>query len=158
MTDSTVDLYPAELAAQIDELNEELYSKLNNGVYQAGFATTQAAYEEAYTNVFAMLDTLEQRLADERRYLFGTALTESDIRLFVTLIRFDFAYYGLFKCNRNLLVQMPNLSAYVQRIRSLPGIDVTVNSTHIKHGYYSIQALNPNGIVPLGPRYSHSPT
>jgi putative glutathione S-transferase len=151
LTDSTVDLYPAELAAEIDELNDELYSKLNNGVYQAGFATTQAAYEEAYTNVFEMLDTLEQRFADERRYLFGTALTESDVRLFVTLVRFDLAYHGLFKCNRNLLAQMPNLSAYVRRIKALPGIDATVNSPHIKHGYYSIRALNPNGIVPLGP-------
>jgi glutathionyl-hydroquinone reductase len=145
------DLYPDRLAADIDALNAELYDNLNNGVYQAGFATTQFAYEEAYNRVFTALDKVEARLADGRHYLFGEQLTESDIRLFVTLIRFDAAYHGLFKCNRNMLREMPHTSAYMQRILYLKGIEDTVNIQHIKAGYYSIKALNPTGIVPLGP-------
>ena len=151
LTGSSLDLYPSDLRDAIDELNERLYSNLNNGVYQAGFARSQNAYAEAYEKVFAMLDELEQRMSDGRPYLFGDRLTESDIRLFVTLVRFDLAYYGLFKCNRNLISQMPNLCSYVARVRALPGIDETVNSDHIKAGYYSVKALNPQGIVPLGP-------
>lgn len=151
LTDVRLDLYPAELREEIDALNERLYVNFNNGVYQAGFAQSQAAYEEAYNNVFAMLDEIEQRLSDGRRYLFGDELTESDIRLFVTLVRFDLAYYGLFKCNRNLIAQMPNLSSYRTRVHAYPGISETVDATHIKAGYYSIKALNPSGIVPLGP-------
>ncbi|HSH43797.1 MAG TPA: glutathione S-transferase family protein [Arenicellales bacterium] len=150
-TDSNFDLYPADLQRQIDTLNERLYGSLNNGVYQAGFASTQRAYEEAYDKVFAMLDELEARLGDGRRYLFGDRLTESDIRLFVTLVRFDAAYHGAFKCNRNLIAQMPALSAYLERILALPGVAETVNIDHIKAGYYSIRALNPSGIVPAGP-------
>lgn len=151
LTGSSLDLYPSDLRDAIDELNERLYSNLNNGVYQAGFARSQKAYAEAYEKVFAMLDELEQRMSDGRPYLFGDRLTESDIRLFVTLVRFDLAYYGLFKCNRNLIAQMPNLCSYVARVRALPGIDETVNSDHIKAGYYSVKALNPQGIVPVGP-------
>lgn len=151
LTGSSLDLYPSDLHDAIDELNERLYSYLNNGVYQAGFARSQNAYAEAYEKVFAMLDELEQRMSDGRPYLFGDRLTESDIRLFVTLVRFDLAYYGLFKCNRNLIAQMPNLCSYVARVRALPGIDETVNSDHIKAGYYSVKALNPQGIVPVGP-------
>lgn len=151
LTGSSLDLYPSDLHDAIDELNERLYSHLNNGVYQAGFARSQNAYAEAYEKVFAMLDELEQRMSDGRPYLFGDRLTESDIRLFVTLVRFDLAYYGLFKCNRNLIAQMPNLCSYVARVRALPGIDETVNSDHIKAGYYSVKALNPQGIVPVGP-------
>ena len=148
---SEVNLFPDELAKDIDTLNVEIYKNLNNGVYQAGFATTQAAYEEAYHQVFAMLDIIEERLSDGRQYLFGDKLNESDIRLFVTLVRFDAAYHGLFKCNRNLIKNMASLHAYMQRILALDGIAETVNLDHIKAGYYSIKALNPEGIVPVGP-------
>lgn len=150
-TGNDLDLCPEDLRQQIDQLNGELYDNLNNGVYQAGFAGSQAAYEEAYYKVFAMLDELEERFGDGRRYLFGDRLTESDLRLFVTLVRFDVAYHGAFKCNRNLIAQMPALSAYLGRVLALPGVDTTVNIDHIKAGYYSIKALNPKGIVPMGP-------
>lgn len=145
------DLYPAALAAEIDALNARVYQQLNNGVYQAGFATTQQAYEEAYGQVFAMLDELEQRLQHGGPYLFGPQLTEADVRLFVTLVRFDAAYHGLFKCNRNQLREMPALHAYLQRLLALEGVAGTVSLAHIKAGYYSIKALNPSGVVPLGP-------
>lgn len=118
---------------------------------QAGFASSQAAYNEAYGKVFAALDELESRLADGRAYLFGDRLTETDIRLFVTLVRFDAAYHGLFKCNRNTPWAMPYLHAYTLRILAFEGIASTVNIDHIKAGYYSIKALNPTGIVPAGP-------
>ena len=147
------DLYPAELADEIDELNEEVYHKLNNGVYQAGFASSQAAYDEAFDNVFSTLDKLEARLADGRGYVFGDVLTETDIRLFVTLVRFDAAYYGLFKCNRQLIREFRYLNAYMHRIWALDGIADTVNIDHIKAGYYSIKTLNPGGIVPRGPQF-----
>ncbi|WP_417762579.1 glutathione S-transferase family protein [Shewanella sp.] len=146
------DLYPADLADDIDKLNECMYKSLNNGVYQAGFATTQQAYEEAYHTVFNTLDALEARLSDGRQYLFGDRFTEADIRLFVTLIRFDAAYYGLFKCNRNQIKEMPQLHGYMLRVLALEGISSTINLEHIKAGYYSINALNPNGIVPIGPQ------
>ncbi|MGB1091778.1 MAG: glutathione S-transferase family protein [Oceanobacter sp.] len=147
------DLYPAELASDIDSLNERIYTQLNNGVYQAGFASSQQAYDEAYDNVFGMLDELEQRLDDGRDFLFGDQLTETDIRLFVTLVRFDAAYHGLFKCNRNALAAMFNLHAYMHRILAMDGVADTVNLNHIKAGYYSVKALNPNGIVPKGPEF-----
>lgn len=120
-------------------------------MYQAGFASSQEAYNEAYAGVFAALDEMESRLADGRTYLFGDQLTETDIRLFVTLVRFDAAYHGFFKCNRNTLRAMPHLHAYMHRILAIGGIANTVNLDHIKAGYYSIKALNPNGIVPAGP-------
>lgn len=145
------DLYPQGLQSDIDALNDHMYKNLNNGVYQAGFASSQQAYEEAYDNVFSTLDELEVRLNDGRKFLFGQQLTESDIRLFVTLVRFDAAYHGLFKTNRNLISDMPNLFAYMQRIYAIQGISNTVNIKHIKAGYYSIKALNPSGIVPVGP-------
>ncbi len=151
IVDQGPDLYPQDLAGEIDRLNDYLYTDLNNSVYQAGFASSQAAYDEAYANVFAALDTLEARLADGRAYLFGDRLTETDVRLFVTLVRFDAAYHGLFKCNRNTLRSMPNLHGYTRRILALEGIASTVNIDHIKAGYYSIKALNPTGIVPAGP-------
>ena len=151
ITGSSLDLYPSGIREEIDTLNERLYSDLNNAVYLAGFARSQLAYEEAYHKVFSLLDELEQRMHDGRPFLFGDQLTESDIRLFVTLVRFDLAYHGLFKCNRNMLTEMPQLSSYVERIHALPGIDETVDAAHIKTGYYSIKALNPTGIVPLGP-------
>ncbi len=143
------DLCPADLVADIDALNAEVYDSLNNGVYKAGFATTQEAYDEAVVGVFAMLDRLEDRLTGD--YLFGDRLTEADIRLFVTLIRFDAAYHGLFKTNIRRIADYPRLSAYQERILRLPGVAETVNLDHIKAGYYSIKALNPTGIVPAGP-------
>lgn len=145
------DLYPEELRADIDQLNDWIYPNLNNGVYRAGFATTQVAYEEAFHNVFHTLDALEERLAAAGPYLTGERFTEADLRLFVTLIRFDAAYHGLFKCNLRRLSDYKALSAYLYRIYGLPGVAETVSIDHIKHGYYSIKALNPNGIVPLGP-------
>ncbi len=151
LADGSVDLYPAELAAEIDALNARIYPSLNNGVYRAGFATTQEAYEEAFAEVFAMLDEIEQRLADGRAFLLGDAFTEADIRLFVTLVRFDVAYHGLFKCNLRRIADYPGLSAYLARILAIPGVRETVSIDHIKRGYYSIKALNPNGVVPLGP-------
>lgn len=146
-----IDLYPAVLRAEIDALNERIYPRLNNGVYRAGFATTQIAYEEAFRDVFGMLAELEIRLAANGPYLFGDRLTEADIRLFVTLVRFDAAYHGLFKCNLRRLTDYPALSGFLSHMLAVPGIRDTVNIDHIKTGYYSIRALNPNGIVPLGP-------
>ncbi|MFN4141976.1 glutathione S-transferase family protein [Aestuariivirga sp.] len=143
------DLYPSALRADIDELNAEIYEKLNNGVYKAGFASTQLAYDEAVAGVFAMLDRLEIRLTSD--FLFGERFTETDIRLFVTLIRFDAAYHGLFKTNRKRIADYPRLSAYLERVLRLPGVASTVNLGHIKAGYYSIKTLNPSGIVPAGP-------
>ncbi|TCK02309.1 glutathione S-transferase family protein [Marinobacterium mangrovicola] len=151
LVDQGPDLYPADLAGEIDALNDYIYTNLNNGVYQAGFASSQQAYEEAYAKVFATLDELESRLSDGRSYLFGERLTETDLRLFVTLVRFDAAYHGIFKCNRNTLKAMPNLHAYVHRVLALDGIAETVRIDHIKAGYYSVKALNPGGIVPVGP-------
>ena len=147
-----IDLYPADLAADIDALNDAIYPTLNNGVYRAGFATTQLAYEEAFRDVFATLDALESRLSDGRDWLHGDRFTETDIRAFVTLARFDAAYHGLFKCNLRRLADYPRLTAYTARVHRLPGIAETVSIDHIKRGYYSIKALNPNGIVPLGPK------
>lgn len=150
LADNRIDLYPEALRTEIDAWNERIYPSLNNGVYRAGFATTQAAYEEAFHGVFSMLDGLEQHLAT-RQYLVGDRLTEADIRLFVTLVRFDAAYHGLFKCNLRRLIDYPGLSTYLERMLAIPGIRKTVNIDHIKRGYYSMKALNPNGIVPLGP-------
>ncbi|MGE3290030.1 MAG: glutathione S-transferase family protein [Geminicoccaceae bacterium] len=150
LADDTVDLYPADLRPAIDELNETIYRRLNNGVYRAGFATTQEAYEEAFWEVFGMLDELEHRL-EGGGLLHGGRLTESDIRLFVTLVRFDAAYHGLFKCNLRRVADYPNLTAFLRRLLAVPGVAGTVSIDHIKRGYYSIKALNPTGIVPLGP-------
>jgi putative glutathione S-transferase len=146
---SDLRLYPADLADEIDALNPRIYDGLNNGGYKAGFAGTQAAYDEAVEGVFATLAELEARLTGG--YLFGERLTETDIRTFVTLIRFDAAYYGIFKVNRRQIADYPRLSAYMERILRLPGVAGTVNIDHIKAGYYSIKALNPSGIVPAGP-------
>jgi putative glutathione S-transferase len=145
------DLYPVALRSEIDAFNDRLYSKLNNGVYRTGFATTQVAYEEAFWGVFEMLEELERRLADNRPFIFGRSLTETDIRAFVTLIRFDAAYHGLFKANLRRVADYASLTAYLQRMLAIPGVRETVNIDHIKRGYYSIKALNPTGIVPLGP-------
>lgn len=150
LADESVDLYPEALRIKIDAWNVRIYPSLNNGVYRAGFATTQEAYEEAFRGVFAMLDELDGHLGT-RLFLVGERLTEADIRLFVTLIRFDAAYHGLFKCNLRRVADYPALSRYLRRVLDAPGIRETVNIDHIKRGYYSIKALNPNGIVPLGP-------
>jgi len=151
LADDAIDLYPAKLRAEIDALNDRIYPSLNNGVYRAGFATTQVAYVEAFNGVFAMLDELEERLSDGRDFLTGEQFTEADIRLFVTLIRFDAAYHGLFKCNLRRIADYPALSCYVGRILAIPGVRDTVSFDHIKRGYYSIRALNPSGLVPVGP-------
>ena len=149
--DVTVDLYPADLEAEIDTLNADIYQRLNNGVYRAGFASSQKAHDKAVLDIFAALDALEAKLADGREYLFGNRLTETDIRAFVTLVRFDIAYHGLFKTNLKRIADYPHLDRYMKRIYALPGVAETVDFDHIKHGYYSIKALNPSGIVPLGP-------
>lgn len=147
---SDLDLYPETLRPEIDALNEAIYTPFNNGVYRAGFAQSQDAYDEAVAQVFETLDMLEDRLADQP-YLVGGRLTESDLRAFVTLIRFDAAYHGAFKCNLRRVADYPRLSAYLKRLLALPGVRETVSIDHIKRGYYSIKALNPTGIVPVGP-------
>ena len=136
--------------AEIDALNDAVYPKLNNGVYRAGFATTQEAYEEAFHDVFAMLDELERRVG-RGPYLFGETLTETDIRVFVTLARFDAAYHGLFKCNLRRIADYPALSGFVRAMFALPAVRETFSLDHIKRGYYSIKSLNPSGIMPIGP-------
>lgn len=148
--DASVDFYPAEMHSQIDTLNARIYDGLNNGVYRTGFAATQEAYEEAVTTVFACLDELEQRL-EGQPYLLGERITETDWRAFMTLIRFDVAYHGLFKCNLRRIADYPRLSAYLKRLYDVPGVAETVDFHHIKRTYYSIARLNPNGIVPKGP-------
>jgi putative glutathione S-transferase len=150
LADQSVDLYPESLRDEIDQVNERLYEAFNNGVYRAGFAETQLAYNRAVRDVFDSLDFIEQRLQGQR-YLVGDQLTEADIRAFVTLVRFEAAYHGLFKTNLRHLSDYPLIGAYIQRIYELPGMAETVNLQHIKAGYYSIKALNPSGIVPEGP-------
>ena len=149
----TPTLYPAEHAQEIDALAPWLYDTLNNGVYKAGFASSQFAYEEAVAGVFQALGTLEERLSDGRDWLVGDQLTEADIRLFVTLIRFDAAYHGLFKTNLKRIADFPHLQAFNERMLGVPGVAETVSIPHIKAGYYSIKALNPSGIIPKGPAY-----
>jgi len=143
--------YPEALHGDIDAVNARIYDTLNNGVYKAGFATTQAAYEEAVIPLFDTLDWLEKQLAD-RRFLFGDSLTEADIRLFTTLIRFDAVYAGHFKCNIRRIADYPNLSAYTRDIYQWFGIAATVDFEHIRRHYYeSHRSINPTGIVPVGP-------
>ncbi|MFD2642572.1 glutathione S-transferase family protein [Pseudomonas japonica] len=151
LTGNRLDLYPGPLQARIDALNERIYPAVNNGVYRAGFATSQRAYEEAFDALFAELDTLE-RLLDGQRYLAGEYLTEADIRLFTTLVRFDAVYYGHFKCNLRRISDYPNLSNWLREIYQWPGVAETVNMEHIQRHYYlSHKTINPNGIVPKGP-------
>jgi putative glutathione S-transferase len=149
--DAALDLYPVRYRAEIDELNALIYETLNNGVYRAGFATSQAAYEAAARQVFATLDRLEARLSD-RRYLFGAVPIETDWRAFVTLIRFDAVYNGHFKCNLRRIVDYPNLWGYVRDLYQYRDVAGTVNFDHIKrHYYYTHENLNPTRIVPIGP-------
>lgn len=150
LADNTIDLYPKPLHQEIDEVNTRLYDRFNNGVYRAGFAETQAAYEQAIREVFDSLDYIDQRL-NGQDFLVGDQLTEADVRAFVTLVRFEPAYYGLFKTNLKHLRDYPRIVAYMQRLYALPGIAETVNPEHIRAGYYSIRELNPSGIVPAGP-------
>lgn len=146
------DYYPAELRSEIDAVNERVYAGLNNGVYRAGFAATQAAYESAAADVFETLDWLEQRI-ESRRFLVGERLTEADIRLFTTLVRFDVVYYGHFKCNLRALVDYPSLWRYTRALYQHPAIRPTVDFGHIKGHYYGGHPwLNPSGVVPIGPR------
>jgi glutathionyl-hydroquinone reductase len=150
------DYYPAALRGQIDELEERVYERFNNGVYRAGFATKQAAYAEAARDVFALLGELEQRLATER-WLVGNRFSEADVRAFVTLVRFDIVYHGHFKCNLRRIVDYEHLSRYTRDIYQLPGIASTVNLDHIKRHYYeSHLGVNPTGIVPIGPEQDFS--
>lgn len=152
LTGNRLDLYPEPLRAKIDALNERIYPAVNNGVYRAGFATSQKAYEEAFDALFAELDTLEQ-LLDGQRYLAGEYLTEADIRLFTTIVRFDAVYYGHFKCNLRQIADYPNLSNWLRELYQWPGVAETVNMEHIQHHYYgSHKTINPNGIVPKGPK------
>ena len=156
LTGNDLDLYPTALQGEIDALNERIYPAVNNGVYRAGFATSQEAYEEAFVTLFEELDCLEKRLG-ERRYLTGEHLTEADIRLFTTLIRFDAVYHGHFKCNLRRLADYPNLSGWLRELYQLPGVAGTVSFQHIKNHYYgSHHTINPTGIVPLGPQQDFS--
>ena len=145
------DYYPAELRAAIDEVNADVYAHINNGVYRAGFATTQSAYEQAVGELFEALERMETRLL-RQRYLVGERLTEADWRLFTTLVRFDAAYHGHFKCNLKRLVDFPALWGFTRELYQFPGVAATVNMQHIKHHYYrSHVQINPTGIVPAGP-------
>jgi glutathionyl-hydroquinone reductase len=144
-------LYPAALRAEIDSVNEVVFRDVNNGVYRAGFATSQAAYSSAYSALFARLDRLSDRLASQR-YLVGDSITEADVRLFTTLVRFDAVYHGHFKCNRQKLSEMPVLWAYARDLYQTPGFGDTVDFEHIKRHYYATHdQLNPTRIVPDGP-------
>lgn len=151
--DASVDLYPQALRDEINTINEQVYHGINNGVYKCGFATSQQAYEEAFDNLFAALDEINERLTSQR-YLAGNQVTEADWRLFVTLLRFDAVYYSLFKCNKQHIADYPALSNYLRELYQWPGIAQTVNMDHIKtHYYYSLDQLNPGRIVPKGPGF-----
>jgi putative glutathione S-transferase len=149
--DASLDLYPRPLRSEIDALNERIYEQVNNGVYRAGFATTQEAYADAARGVFGMLDELDARLA-QQRFLFGAHPVETDWRLFVTLIRFDAVYYGHFKCNLRRVAEYPNLAGYVRDLYQIDDIAETVDFDHIKRHYYATHdEINPTRIVPIGP-------
>ncbi len=151
LTGSTEDFYPQELRSEIDELNGRIYNTVNNGVYKAGFATSQEAYEDGVTPLFDMLDELEKRLAT-RRYLTGSTITEADWRLFTTLVRFDPVYVGHFKCNIRRIADYRNLQNYLRDLYQVPGVAETVNMRNIKEHYYrSHTTINPTGVVPVGP-------
>ncbi len=155
-TNERTDYYPAELRAEIDRINEVVYTTVNNGVYRSGFAQTQEAYEEACRGVFRTLDELEQRLS-RQRYLVGNRLTEADWRLFTTLYRFDAVYHGHFKCNIRRIADYHNLSNYLRDLYQVPGVAETAKIDDIKRHYYTSQRkVNPTGIVPLGPMLDFS--
>lgn len=149
--DPELDLYPEPLREQIDSINERVYASINNGVYRCGFASTQLAYEEAFVELFEALDWADDLLA-QRRFLTGDRITEADWRLFVTLVRFDAAYVGHFKCNQRRIADYDNLSGYLRELYQYPGIRETVNFDHIKRHYYITHPqINPTQIVPMGP-------
>jgi putative glutathione S-transferase len=149
--DTSLDLYPPALRTEIDEINRFIYDNVNNGVYRAGLAKSQEAYEQAFRNLFAAFEKLEARLS-RHRWLVGERFTEADLRLFPTLIRFDTVYYLLFKCNLRRLADYHNLSNYMREIYRMPGVAATVDFEKIKLGYYGgMRHLNPKGILPLGP-------
>jgi putative glutathione S-transferase len=149
--DGAPDLYPEPLRAEIDEVNDLIFRDVNNGVYRAGFAGSQEAYEKAYTRLFDRLDWLEEKLAGQR-YLVGDTITEADVRLFTTLARFDAVYHGHFKCNRSKLTEMPVLWAYARDLFQTPGFGDTIDFEQIKQHYYIVHSdINPTGIVPVGP-------
>ena len=151
ITGNELDFYPLALRAEIDEVNEFVYHNINNGVYKAGFATSQSAYEEAFNHLFAALDKVEAKLA-QNRYLLGDKLTEADWRLFTTLVRFDAVYFGHFKCNRQQLEQYANISGYIRDLYQVAGVADTVDFYHIKrHYYFSHTMINPTQVVPTGP-------
>ena len=150
-TEVRTDYYPVALRGEIDAINDVIYPNINNGVYRAGFATTQEAYEEAARVIFATLDDIEKRLF-RQRYLVGGQITEADWRLFTTLVRFDAVYYSHFKCNLRRVADYPNLWNYTRDLYQVPGIAETVSIDHIKRHYYGSQRqVNPTGIVPIGP-------
>ncbi|MDV7338412.1 glutathione S-transferase family protein [Terasakiella sp. A23] len=145
------DYYPEHLRPQIDEINTLIYNNINNGVYKTGFATTQEAYEEAYTNLFNALDRVEEILS-ENRYLVGDQITEADWRLFTTLVRFDAVYVGHFKCNKKRIIDYPNIWSYLRELYQVEGVAETLDMDHIKTHYYgSHKTINPTGIIPVGP-------
>jgi putative glutathione S-transferase len=148
------ELYPVALRGEIDEVNRRVYTEVNNGVYRCGFAGDQAAYDAAYDRLFVALDWLSERLA-EQRFLVGNTITEADVRLFTTLVRFDPVYHGHFKCNRQKLTELPVLWAYARDLYQTPGFGDTVDFGQIKEHYYVVHAdINPTGIVPKGPDLS----
>ncbi len=152
--DGAPDLYPEHLRDEIDEINDAVFTDVNNAVYQAGFATRPDAYADAYQRLFTRLDALSERL-ERQRFLVGDTITEADIRLFTTLVRFDAVYHNHFKCNRNKLTEMPVLWAYARDLYQTPGFYDTVDFDHIKRHYYLVHTnINPTGIVPLGPDLS----
>jgi putative glutathione S-transferase len=153
-TDVDYDFYPEARRQEIDDINGFVYEHLNNGVYRAGFARSQEAYDEAVRKVFHGLDTLEQRLG-ENRYLAGERITEADWRAFPTLLRFDLVYYSHFKCNLQRVQDYPNIADYLRELYQWPGIKDTFDLEQIKAGYYSQRNINPTGIVPLGPNMDH---
>jgi glutathionyl-hydroquinone reductase len=149
-TNPSLNLYPDNLHEKIDQWNDQIYHTVNNGVYRCGFAQTQEAYEESCHQLFATLDEIDQNLSNNR-YLCGDRLTLADIRLFTTLIRFDIAYYGIFKCNRKRIADYQNLSGYMRELYQLPGVQETCNLDAVKQDYYgNLFPLNPGGIIPVG--------
>lgn len=152
--DPTFDFAPTELLPEINRINDFVYHNINNGVYKAGFATTQKAYEKAFDSLFAALDEVETRLG-QSQFLIGNYLTEADWRLFTTLIRFDAVYHGHFKCNRNRIADFSNMTRYLRQLYAFPGVAETVHLDHIKLHYYgSHKSINPTGIIPRGPDLS----
>ena len=154
--DAALDFYPEPLRKKIDDLNATIYATVNNGVYRAGFATRQEAYEQAFDELFSTLNTLEDILS-RQRYLTGGSLTEADWRLFTTLVRFDPVYFGHFKCNLRRIADYPNLSNYLRDLYQVPGVAATVDIPHVKKHYYgSHETINPTRIVPLGPEIDYA--